>query len=201
MDEAWSAGQESFQQYLERIKGMFTEKAAAAARAAAGTERPAGGASEPETQDPDAQEPAESRIIRTKAAETPRHVTKERWREMERAAARHRTPPEALGGSMEVLFFAISGLYAAYKAGNISRDEATRTKAEIIAWCDEMHEKDDGAARMGEFFKNVEEATRAYALAPSLETADGIYQACYKTLPRKRMQAGQGDAGEKNVIP
>lgn len=46
-----------------------------------------------------------------------------------------------------------------------------------------------------------EEATRAYALAPSLETADGIYKACYKTLPRKRMQAGQGDAGEKNVIP
>lgn len=188
MDEAWNTGQESFQQYLERIKGMFTEKAAEAARAAAGTERPVGGESEPETQEPDAQEPAESRIIRTKAAETPRHVTKERWREMERAAARHRTPPEALGGSMEVLFFAISGLYAAYKAGNISRDEATRTKAEIIARCDEMHEKDDGAARMGEFFKQVEAAARGYALEPSLETADGLYWACYKMLPKKRMK-------------
>ena len=51
-----------------------------------------------------------------------------------------------------------------------------------------MHEKDDGAARMGEFFKQVAEAARAYALAPSLETADGLYWACYKMLPRKRMK-------------
>lgn len=180
MDEAWNEGKETWEAYLARIKDAFAEKAAAATvkrGQAPGADAAEAAAAE-----------AVRKVVSTPPAARPRNLTQERWNELEHGAARHMASTTPMAPGMETLYYAMSGIYATYRAGRISREEAKKKKLALIAWCDEAQDKDDGAARVGEFFKRVAEAARAYALAPSLETADGLYWACYKMLPRKRME-------------
>ena len=179
MAEAWNEGRETWEAYLARIKDTFAEKAAEAAvkRGQA-----------PEADAAEAAAEAVRKVVSAPPALRPRHLTQEAWNELEHGAARHAANAAQMSPGMETLYYAMSGIYATYQAGKISREEARKKKCALIAWCDEMQDKDDGAARVGEFFRRVEEAARAYALEPSLETADGIYQACYRTLPKKRMK-------------
>ena len=123
-----------------------------------------------------------------KAGERPRRILAEKWERMERLAARQQVPDLELDPGQRVLFYAMAGIYSMYRAGKLPLAAAQQEKLWAIAWHDQTTEEYLGGLHTAEFFKGVEAAARGYALAPSLETADGLYWACYKMLPRKRMK-------------
>lgn len=203
MQEAWQEQQESWDAYLARIKTIFDvvaetgkphgEQAAPVAVAAQG-DGPAAqdegqalgaGAAGAET------EPGGARLAQmtpVKAGERPRCILADKWERMERLAARQQVPDLELDAGQQVLFYAMAGIYGMYRAGKLPLAAAKQEKLRAIAWHEQTKEEYLSGLHTAEFFKGVEAAARGYALEPSLETADGLYWACYKMLPKKRMK-------------
>ena len=198
MREAWQAQQESWDAYLARIGRLFEEVAETgkppAARkvadALAGRDEAPGAQTAADAARAEAA-PAAERLLQmapVKAGERPRRILAEKWERMERLAARQQVPDLELDPGQRVLFYAMAGIYGMYRAGKLPLAAAQQEKLWAIAWHDQTTEEYLGGLHTAEFFKGVEAAARGYALAPSLETADGLYWACYKMLPRKRMK-------------
>ena len=198
MREAWQAQQESWDAYLARIGRLFEEVAETgkppAARkvadALAGRDEAPGAQTAADAAHAEAAPEAERLLQMTpvKAGERPRRILAEKWERMERLAARQQVPDLELDPGQRVLFYAMAGIYGMYRAGKLPLAAALQEKLWAIAWHDQTTEEYLGGLHTAEFFKGVEAAARGYALAPSLETADGLYWACYKMLPRKRMK-------------
>ena len=188
MREAWQAQQESWDAYLARIGRLFEEVAETGkppaakkvADALAGRDEAPGAQTAADAAHAEAA-PAAERLLQmapVKAGERPRRIL----------AARQQVPDLELDPGQRVLFYAMAGIYGMYRAGKLPLAAAQQEKLWAIAWHDQTTEEYLGGLHTAEFFKGVEAAARGYALAPSLETADGLYWACYKMLPRKRMK-------------
>lgn len=200
MQAAWQEQQESWDAYLVRIKGLFDEVAETgkppAARQAADA-----GAQTARDEEPGADGAADaadaeaapgaarlSQMTPVKAGERPRSILADKWERMERLAARQQVPDLELDAGQQVLFYAMAGIYGMYRAGKLPLAAAKQEKLRAIAWHEQTKEEYLSGLHTAEFFKGVEAAARGYALAPGLETADGLYWACYKMLPKKRMK-------------
>lgn len=202
MQAAWQEQQESWDAYLVRIKGLFDEVAETGKPPAACQETETAQTARDEAQAEPGADGAEasgaaeaapgvarlSQMTPVKAGERPRSILADKWERMERLAARQQVPDLELDAGQQVLFYAMAGIYGMYRAGKLPLAAAKQEKLRAIAWHEQTKEEYLSGLHTAEFFKGVEAAARGYALAPSLETADGLYWACYKMLPKKRMK-------------
>lgn len=115
----------------------------------------------------------------------PRHMSREEWHNMERAAAKGMMPDETITPSRRMLYFTMVGLYAAVAADVMPVGVAKAEKRMAIEAFNRITADAEMFRRTGEFFKNVEAATTAYAKKACFKNAEAMYKAVFNAMPKK----------------
>ena len=132
---------------------------------------------------------------------TPRYMSAQTWRDMERAAAKGMMPQPGMCAGDRMLYFTLLGLYAAHQNGLLPAGIAKVEKRLAVDTYNSF--VDDKLLYMtaGKFYKEVEAACTAFAKCESYENARGMYLAVHKSAANARMRArtdyengGNGDA-------
>ena len=158
-----------------------------------------------EGQDPAIQEmggknkPAEEQL-QMPPAMTPRNMSREEWRNMERAAAKGLMPDETVTPERRMLYFTMVGLYAAVAADIMPAGVAKAEKRMAIEAYDRMCADAAIFRGTGEFYKKVEQATTAYGKRACFDNAEAMYKAVLRAMPKKEHREDDwDDAGTKGL--
>jgi hypothetical protein len=103
------------------------------------------------------------------------------------AAAKGTEPPD-MSDTETILYFRLRDLYAAHRAGQLTKDQAARKKADLLDLFDERNRESRLAAESAkahiDFWKKAEQAAIAYAGSDDRTPAgDALYKALYGMLP------------------
>ena len=114
----------------------------------------------------------------------PRHMSREEWKNMERAAAKGLLPDETVTPNRRMLYFTMLGLYAAVAAEVMPAEIAKVEKRMAIEAYNRISADAELFRSAGDFYKKVEQATTAYAKRASFDNAEAMYKAVLGAMPK-----------------
>ena len=129
----------------------------------------------------------------------PRHMSREEWKNMERAAAKGLLPDETVTPDRRMLYFTMIGLYAAVAADVMPAEIAKVEKRMAIEAYNRISADAELFRSAGDFYKKVEQATTAYAKRACFDNAESMYKAVLGAMPKNiHKEESWNDAGTEN---
>lgn len=107
----------------------------------------------------------------------------------EQIAMRGEPLPDGLTQSESLYFLSLRNLYALYKSGQISKDNASAEKRMLVKTFDEARKQEDLTRRMAERWVSITQPANEFALNPCMETAEAFYRAVYNLPENWRAEA------------
>ena len=130
----------------------------------------------------------------------PRHMSREEWKNMERAAAKGLLPDETVTPDRRMLYFTMLGLYAAVDADVMPAEIAKVEKRMAIEAYNRISADAELFRSAGDFYKKVEQATTAYAKRACFDNAEAMYKAVLGAMPKNiHKEESWNDSGTENA--
>lgn len=142
----------------------------------------------------------EAERLQMPTALIPRHMSREEWKNMERAAAKGLLPDETVTPNRRMLYFTMLGLYAAVAAEVMPAEIAKVEKRMAIEAYNRISAEAELFRGAGDFYKKIEQATTAYAKRACFENAEAMYKAVLGALPKNiHKEESWNESGTENA--
>ena len=106
---------------------------------------------------------------------------------LEYAAMNNEPMPDNLDLPDQMLYQGLAWLYARYHARQISREQGQVEKQKLVVARDRLARESESVMKMSQYYaeiyKNLAQASIAYAKERTLEHADAIYETLYRMTP------------------
>lgn len=109
---------------------------------------------------------------------------------LEYAAMNNEPMPDGLRIYDQILYQGLAWLYARYHARQISREQGQVEKQKLVVARNRLARESESVMKMSQYYaeiyKNLAQASIAYAKERTLEHADAMYEALYRITPPKK---------------